>query len=221
MTTYADMVTNLMALFVLLYAFSELDAQRFQAVITAFQARAGIFTGSETLGEIGIDPAPALAPDRNELMRMLRDFVSQEGLMGAVQVIPSQEGITLSFIDKVLFDSGKAALREDSIRILGRLGNLLAQLPNAIRVEGHTDNVPIRNAQFPSNWELSVYRASTVVRFMEDRSGIGSKRLSAVGYGEYRPVLSNTTAANRRRNRRVDIIILVDNETSPEADSTS
>jgi chemotaxis protein MotB len=210
MTTYADMVTNLLALFVLLYAFSELDVQRFQSIITSFQAHAGVLSGSLVVGEPDARVVPTDRRGRDEIVLLLEQWVHRENLAGAVEIVPSQEGVTLSFIDRVLFDSGKADLRPDSRRILASLGELLSGLDNQVRIEGHTDNVPISNAQFPSNWELSVYRASTVVRFLEDAAVISSERLSAVGYGEYRPVMPNKTAAERRRNRRVDVIVLVD-----------
>lgn len=209
MTTYADMVTNLMALFVLLYAFSELDVQRFQSVITSFQAHAGVLSGGLTVQKEDDRLLTSPSWARDEIVRILEEFVRQQGLQGAVEIIPSEEGVVLSFVDRVLFDSGRAELRPEARHILASLGAVLTDFDNPIRIEGHTDNVPIHNAQFPSNWELSVYRASTVVRFMEDIGGISSERLSAVGYGEYRPVESNRTAAGRRRNRRVDVIVLV------------
>jgi|LFRM01.1.fsa_nt_gb chemotaxis protein MotB len=204
MTTYADLITNLLVLFVLLYAFSELDVQRFQSVITSFQAYAGVLSGGL------IQEGHRLLNDssRDEIVRILEEFVRQRQLQTVVAVVPSAEGITLRFLDRVLFDSGRAELRPEARELLSDLAGVLAQMDNHIRIEGHTDNVPIHNAQFPSNWELSVYRASTVVRFMEDVGGIDSHRLSAVGYGEYRPIGSNQTAAGRQRNRRVDIIIL-------------
>lgn len=211
MTTYADMVTNLMALFVLLYAFSELDVQRFQSIITAFQAHAGVLTGGQMVGDLSTQAVPR---ERDEVAQILNDFVQKQGLRDSVRVIPSEEGVTLSFLDHVMFDSGKADLREGSKPILRSLGVLLAQFSYRVRIEGHTDNVPIHNAQFPSNWELSVYRASRVVRFLEEASRIPSHRLSAVGYGEYRPIVVNDTAQNRQRNRRVDIIVLVDDAMS-------
>lgn len=205
------MVTNLMALFVLLYAFSELDVQRFQSILTSFQAHAGVFTGgAQVIGDAGSETPAAVTDERVEVARMLRQFVADQGLEGSVEVLPSEDGVTLRFSDQVMFDSGQAELKEGSKQILRSLGSLMTKFPYRIRVEGHTDNVPISNAQFPSNWELSVYRASRVIRFLEDASHVPSERLSAVGYGEYRPVASNTTPGNRRRNRRVDIIVLVD-----------
>lgn len=212
MTTYADMVTNLMALFVLLYAFSELDAQRFQSIISSFRAHAGVLTGGQMIGDLQTQAPLPKSEEREELRRLLEDFVRREGLEDAVEIVVSTEAVALSFRDQVFFDSGRADLREDSKHILRKLGELLAPRRNALRIEGHTDNVPISNAQFPSNWELSVYRASTVVRFLEDSCSIRSRRLSAAGYGEYRPVVPNTTPVNLARNRRVDIILFLQEE---------
>jgi chemotaxis protein MotB len=210
MTTYADMVTNLLALFVLLYAFSVLDVERFQTILTSFQAYAGVLDSGQLVGEKQIDtPTPMLNPRQEDVAQQLGGFVEKQGLAGDVEVIPSHEGVVLRVNDEVMFASGQAELRPSAKQILTNLVALLEQYPYPLRIEGHTDSVPINNAQFPSNWELSVYRASRVVRFLEEISTIPSARLSAVGYGEHRPIAPNDTAKNRQRNRRVDIIVLL------------
>ena len=110
--------------------------------------------------------------------------------------------------DRVLFDLGKADLRPDARRVLDALAGVLAELPNPVRVEGHTDDLPINNERFPSNWELSTARATTVVRYFIEHHGMDPRRFSAAGYGEYHPLVPNTSAANRQKNRRVDVVIM-------------
>jgi chemotaxis protein MotB len=217
MTTYADMVTNLLALFVLLYAFSVLDVERFQTILTSFQAYAGVLDSGELVGEQLLDmPTPMLNPKQRDVAQQLGGFVEKQGLSGEVEVIPTREGVVLRINDEVMFASGQAELRPSAKQILKSLVALLEQYHYPLRIEGHTDSVPINNAQFPSNWELSVYRASRVVRFLEEVSNIPSERLSAVGYGEHRPVAPNDTPKDRQRNRRVDIIVLLTEEAAVE-----
>lgn len=213
MTTYADMVTNLLALFVLLYAFSVLDVERFQTILTSFQAYAGVLDNGQLVGEQELEtPTPMLNPKQRDVAQQLGGFVEKQGLSADVEVIPTPEGVVLRINDEVMFASGQAELRPSAKQILKNLVSLLEQYPYPLRIEGHTDSVPINNAQFPSNWELSVYRASRVVRYLEEISSIPSERLSAVGYGEHRPVAPNDTPKNRQRNRRVDIIVLLTDE---------
>jgi chemotaxis protein MotB len=127
---------------------------------------------------------------------------------GAVRLRHDERGVVIQLTDKTLFDSGSAVIREDAKPILSRVATLLKSIPNQIRIEGHTDNRPIRTARYPSNWELSVARATNVLRYLEEVHGISPGRLSASGYGEWRPLRPNTTEGNRALNRRVDIIVL-------------
>ena len=108
----------------------------------------------------------------------------------------------------MLFDIGKDELRPEAREVLLKVGQLLSQLKNSIRVEGHTDNWPISTPRFPSNWELSTGRATSVVRFLIEEANMDPRQLQAAGYGEYHPIDDNDTAEGRQRNRRVDVIIL-------------
>lgn len=126
---------------------------------------------------------------------------------GAVQVGTNRDGVVISLSGNVLFDSGKAELRSEGQVLLDMLVQKLKGMPNDLRIEGHTDNVAIRSTLFPSNWELSSARATTVARYLAGQ-GIPPQRLIATGYGEYRPATENDTREGRARNRRVDIVIL-------------
>jgi len=222
MTTYADMVTNLLAFFVLLYSFSELDVLKFRQVIESFRAHTGVLesgrtlTGDHLLEEAGLMDSDDVFWNENRIADALQAFVLREGIEQSVLVVRTDEGVVLRFVDKVLFDLGKADLLPEARSILEKLVQLIAAWPNQVRVEGHADYLPINTEKYPSNWELSVYRASGVVRFLEE-AGIDSKRLSAVGYGEYRPIAPNETEEGRRLNRRVDIIIVAN---APQAEYT-
>jgi chemotaxis protein MotB len=119
-----------------------------------------------------------------------------------------REGLVVSLKEMGFFDSGSATIRPDSIDAISRLAEVLKQRPEDLRVEGHTDNVPIHNAHFASNWELSTTRATEMIRVLNTRFGLPSERLSAAGYAEFHPVSSNDTAAGRAQNRRLDIVIL-------------
>lgn len=126
---------------------------------------------------------------------------------GQVKVSQSVHGIAIEINASVLFASGQASLEPGSVKALRAVGRVLAQVPNDVQVEGFTDNTPISTLAFPSNWELSTARASSVVRLLAE-SGAPPERLVAVGYGEFRPVDTNSTAEGRARNRRVTIMIL-------------
>ena len=127
-----------------------------------------------------------------------------------IQVTHTHQGTRLSFEDQVLFDFGKATINPAGFIFLDTIANTLDKIPYAVRVEGHTDNVPIQTRRFPSNWELSVARAVSVVKYFAEVSNIDPQRLSAVGYGESRPVAANDTLPSRAKNRRVEILLLTE-----------
>jgi chemotaxis protein MotB len=131
-----------------------------------------------------------------------------------VAISQLQGKLTVSILDRILFDSGEAELRPDGAAVLRKVAGVLAQHPNLkTHVIGHTDNVPIRSSgrsRFASNWELSTARALAAVRFLTEQAGVDARRVGAVGYGEFRPVADNATAEGRARNRRIAITILPD-----------
>lgn len=222
MVTYSDMVTLLLTFFVLLFSFSELDVQRFRAIMSAFQASVGVLDGG--LRVVQDDDAVQGRTDwdlqdinwhRPELERQLfgvhaevQAYVASRNLEHAMQVDLTERGVIVRFADQVLFDLGKADLKPEAVEVLDALADVLDGIPNHIRIEGHTDNWPINNERFPSNWELSTARATTVLRYLIETHGMSPESLSAAGYGEYRPLEPNDTAENRARNRRVDIVLL-------------
>jgi len=143
----------------------------------------------------------------DELVGKLEDEIQR----GEVKISELKGKLTVNVVDKILFDSGQAALKPAGIKVLQQIGDILkSAVDKDIQVEGHTDNVPIRGTLtevYPSNWELSTARANTVLHFLQDNVGISGERLSAVGYGEYRPIDSNSTAEGRALNRRIQIVL--------------
>jgi chemotaxis protein MotB len=137
--------------------------------------------------------------------------LEQEIERGEVRISELKGKLTVNVVDKILFDSGKAALKPAGIKVLQQIGDILnSAVDKNIQVEGHTDNVPISGglaAKYPSNWELSTARATTVLHFLQDKVGVSGERLSAVGYGEYQPISSNATAEGRAENRRIQIVL--------------
>jgi chemotaxis protein MotB len=143
----------------------------------------------------------------DELVGKLEEEIQR----GEVKISELKGKLTVNVVDNILFDSGQAALKPAGIRVLQQIGDILkSAVDKDIQVEGHTDNVPIRGtlAQvYPSNWELSTARANTVLHFLQDKTDIPGERLSAVGYGEYRPIASNSTPEGRALNRRIQIVL--------------
>jgi chemotaxis protein MotB len=213
--TYADLITLLLAFFIILYVFSKQDSKKYEAMTMQLKA---IFSGGTGLvDEGGRTGAQVLegnieGPSNVEIRRQLEaqiNGVSQtDGLKNNISVITDERGIVINIMDQAFYDTGKADLKDKARETLSRIAPIIKTLPNEIRIEGHTDNVPISTAEFKSNWELSVRRATEVVRHLIEKGGISPKRISAAGYGEHRPVAANDTDANRAMNRRIEIIVV-------------
>jgi len=219
MTTYSDMVTLLLAFFVILFSFSTIDAQKFEAALLSLQEALGLLKGGRTVNpEQLTDLSGFVRNDKHvrmlelEQLRqtgiMLERALSESDLKDAVSLNMEERGLIIRFTDQVLFDTGEAQLRDSALAILDTVAGVLKNTPNHIRVEGHTDDRPINTPQFPSNWELSTSRATNVLRYLAEEHSMRPDRLSAAGYGEWRPVAANDGPEGWRQNRRVDIILL-------------
>jgi chemotaxis protein MotB len=159
-------------------------------------------TVSDTSDRAGSAP---LADNYNAQFGDLENSFNALSLQG-VDATPGTEGLTLRIADNLLFASGQAELMNEGMMLIGQLTEILQQFPGEISVEGHTDNIPINTARFPSNWELSSARAISVLLFLE-QEGIADTRMRAIGYADTRPLQSNETAAGRSGNRRVELIL--------------
>ncbi len=207
--TYADMITLLLAFFVIMYAISKVDAQKYQAVAASVR---GAFGGSAPYsappgGVGGEQLRPKLDPVF-DVVEQLRHSLAGELGGGTIQIERTADGILLRFQDTVFFERGKADLRADARRILDKVVGVILNLPLPIEAEGHTDTLPIKSAQFPSNWELSVARATAVVRYLVEAHGVSPLRLAARGLGEHKPLYPNHPTLGEPRNRRVELNII-------------
>lgn len=217
MVTYGDMMTLILCFFVLLFSFSSIDAAKFEKVMEAFKARLGILVGGRTFDETqvlnrGLDSQLFTKNyyDISEfkvLVSELEEFIEESDLESEVSLEEQQRGLVIRMKGKVLFDLGKADLKPAGIKTLKSIATFLEDIPNELNIEGHTDNLPINNDDFPNNWVLSTVRATNVIIFLEKNTKIKSARLSASGYGPYRPIVPNDSSENRTMNRRVEIVV--------------
>ncbi|MGB9679633.1 MAG: OmpA/MotB family protein [Thermoanaerobacteraceae bacterium] len=208
--TYADMITLLLIFFIVMYTISNINAQKFSQVASSLSKT---FTGTDYI--IGDYSGKSIVPGNMEKKSNLGDvqnqvnaFIKENNLQGMVSDYIDERGLVISLQDSLLFDLGSADVHQDEKQVLVKIGTMLKDLPNQIRIEGFTDNLPIHNNKFDSNWELSVIRATNVLKILIQDSGISPNRISAIGYGEFRPVAPNDTEDNRKLNRRVDIVIM-------------
>ena len=222
LVSYADFITLLFAFFVVMFASSEMNRKKVAQFSQAYgayleggsSAVAELRAEAEALGEsedLGNSSGDSLLDGRElkslkaEVENMLADLLEDE----TINLKLEARGLIISLREAALFPAGEAAFLEEAPELFAKLAAALTSVPSRqVRLEGHTDNVPIRSATYPSNWELSSARAIGVLRELVDRHGLDENRIAVSGYGEHRPVDSNETAAGRAANRRVDIVIL-------------
>ncbi len=232
--TYADLMNLLLILFIILYSMSQVNTEKFQQLSQSLSSafgngeRPSVVQGGSS-GNSLIDfpatmPSPVI-PSKIEDQQMealkeeINNLIDSEGLKGNVAVIMEDRGMVVRFNEKILFKSGSAVIEAKDQETVIKLGkDLLSKISgNLIRVEGHTDNVPMKSALYASNWELSAARAINVLKLLVEKGGINPKMISPVPYGEFTPLVPNTTDANRAKNRRVDIVILRASSSKGEA----
>ncbi len=249
--TYADMITLLMALFMVLFSISSVNISKYQTLQQSLKSAfsGSILTGGRAIIQSGSESTSAHTPATAEvpaivpltpnipkpvstsaqqiasamlaqsaaeqeqqsfvkLARELNSYARSHGFASQVRAVIDQRGLVVQVLtDKLLFSSGQATLEPAGLPLLNEVASLLnVDHTHPITVEGFTDNQPIHTAQFPSNWELSTDRATTVVRYLIAH-GVAEQRLSAAGYADLHPIASNATAAGRALNRRVDIVL--------------
>jgi chemotaxis protein MotB len=231
LVSYADFITLLFAFFVVMYAVSSVNEGKYKvlsnSLVSAFSNTATKSAGQPVTvvqGAPPIPPRPIFKPDKppeqkkaeekkieqrqkmknvaGDIMQALQPLVAQ----GKVRLLETSRGVTIEINDSILFPVGQAKLQPASVNAMFAIAQVLAASDFPITIEGHTDNVPIATSQFPSNWELSAMRATSVLRLFNE-GGVGAERLTAIGYGETRPVETNTTLEGKARNRRVSILI--------------
>lgn len=214
--TYADLITLLLAFFIMMYTFSKNDTQRYQELTgqlkTIFTGGSSVAAQGNTVGKVPFDisvKAPGSNGDvKDKLEEEIDKINKNESPQNNISIVNDERGIVIRVMDQTFFDQGKADLKDKARQTLDTIAPVIKSISNHIRVEGHTDNTPIATAEFRSNWELSVRRATEVVRYFIEKRGLEPSRVSAAGYAEYRPLAPNDTAENKSRNRRIEIIVL-------------
>jgi chemotaxis protein MotB len=242
LVSYADFITLLFATFTALYALSKSDADKAKAVADGMREAFGTGTPQMITMEAPIaegipskkhraGPQPSDAPGKKkpskragkEEFQKIKDelerYLMTKGALTKVQIDIQERGLKVSMKEAGVFESGKADVKEEATALLAEVAQKLAQYNNHVRVEGHTDNVPIRSRTYPSNWELSSARATTVARLLTEKYGVPAEKISAVGFGEHRPLVPNDSPAGRARNRRVDLVVLSGNADKGEPET--
>ena len=222
---YSDLMTLLLALFIALYSMSQTDASKMQSLSQAFTAAFNMggpsfFSGAGMNTSQSTTTSPTTTQEAanraylqeneslNEAKEKLEEYIKENNLQDQVSTELSEEGLMIRLKEKALFSSGSASLEGDAEKLVPVIANLLSSMPERVTISGHTDNVPIATAQYPSNWELSSARAVSVMRgLMQAQPTLNPARFSALGYGEYRPVASNDDEAGRAQNRRVEVFV--------------
>lgn len=222
--TYSDLITLLMIFFVIMYSMSNVDSQKYDSLAYSLNTSLApslsiVAGGSNTVGS-GInssngnndffsnsssdqEPSPA-----QEIENKLKTYLESHNLTSQVNLHIEPQGLILSLNETVFFESGKAEVQPNYKQNLLEICEILNTFDNNVAIEGYTDNVPINNNHFKSNWELAALRAINVVHLFTDEGHIDPHKLSATSYGEYRPITSNDTAEGRSKNRRIDIVLL-------------
>jgi chemotaxis protein MotB len=223
--TYSDMITLLLVLFIMMYTISTVDSKKFEALASQLKSA---LSGSETSAPQGgqdnngtgpvfsLDPSPAQATpgvspqptgNMDQIKSRIEAMIAQAEMQGFIGVRQEERGIVVSLSNALLFPSGSATINEQGRVLLGQIAAIINSVDNYIHVEGSADNVPIRSAAFPSNWELASQRAINVAKEIIAQN-VAPQRVAAVSFGEYRPVASNDQEENRKYNRRVDIVFV-------------
>lgn len=232
MLSYADFITLLMIFFIVMYSISSVNTGKYKQLADSFKTTAGqTIIGKDTTTPINqqtsiIDlnnteaaatvaaaetAAAAAALEHNTLnalKKKLDAYLAENGLKNTVTTSIDDRGLVVSIEDTEFFDIGKAVIRPAASKRIIAIGKILKQVVNYMKVEGHTDNIPISNNEFSSNWQLSTGRAANVTELLISAVGIPPEKIAAVGYGQYRPVASNSTEVGRSKNRSIDIIVI-------------
>lgn len=201
--SYADFVTMLLAVFIVMYAILRIDNQKLAEFQDKIERTFGTKEVLENVTKYQANGNPKLGSAALE--KLFKQHVSKSDL---IKLIKGDKGLIIRVNNTMLFDEGSAVIKPEAQKPLMEIVKVLTKIDNPVIIEGHTDSTPIKNAKYPSNWELSTARATNIITYMIKHGEISPKRLCAVGYGEYTPIADNTSVSGRMLNRRVDIIVL-------------
>ena len=212
MTTYGDMMTLLMTFFILIMSFSTMEVDKFKMAMGSLKSAMGILGVQKKLSP----DQSWFSPQQSNVAQMknksilqhldkLKELVKKKGMEDHVEISMSEGEVFIQIKDHLIFNLGKADLKQDFLKILSLIAKTLVKEATEIKVEGHTDDLPIRTDKYPSNWELSFDRALSVLKYFVREEGIPPNKLAAAGFGEYYPIAPNNSPENRAKNRRVII----------------
>lgn len=212
MVTFSDLVTLVLVFFILLFSMSQIDLIKFQALADSMRDKQLLdfypsIVPLEGQGESEQEENSEVAQSLDDLLEEVQSYLDDNGLNNIIVANRTERGVVLVLQEQALFRSGEAEILNESNAFLDKVGKMLGEMPNLVKVEGHTDNRPITTERYPSNWELSAARAGSVIRYLIENFHLDSTRFIAVGYGETRPIVPNNSEENWQKNRRVEIVI--------------
>lgn len=236
LVSYADFITLLFAVFVVLYAMGQSDKKKVEEVMQAIQQSFGMATAGATAPKVNVIPSqamtviPSLKPeikvnpmgrsrsgqtktraeekDFRQIKSSVEAYLVKQGAQSKVTLEITRRGLIVSLKEAGFFNSGQANIKPEAYELINTIAEVMTQYNNPLRLEGHTDNVPISTAQFPSNWELATARATQAVKYLMKNFDVDANKISATGYAEFRPIADNATSEGRAKNRRVDLVML-------------
>jgi chemotaxis protein MotB len=234
LVSYADFITLLFAVFVVLFAMSQSNKQKVEQVSKSIREAFGMTETSSApamhiIDSIDLAPIPAIEPQSRQsasapdtdssqpyaeaeefssIKKEISSMLAAKGEQDKIKVTVNSRGLVISLKEAGFFGSGSAEMRPSSLPLLEEIAKSILRYANDVRIEGHTDNVPVNSRTARSNWELSTARSTSIVHYLIDALHFPPARLSAIGYGEFRPIADNSTESGRAMNRRVDIVLL-------------
>lgn len=236
LVSYADFITLLFAVFVTLYAMSQSDKKKVEEVVSSIQQSFGMVQSGAPSPKMNILPssqvniAPSIRPevsivpgtkavrgqvktradekDFRQIKSSIEAYLVKQGAQNKVDLTITRRGLIVSLKEAGFFDSGQAQIKPGAHELINTIAEAVSQYNNPLRLEGHTDNIPISSAQFPSNWELSTARAVNGLKYLIKNFDVDPAKISAIGYAEFRPLADNATPEGRAKNRRVDLVML-------------
>lgn len=236
LVSYADFITLLFAVFVVLYAMGQSDKAKVEAVMQSIQSSFGMATAGATAPKINVIPSqavtviPSIKPevkvspmgrtrsgqaktradekDFRQIKSAIEAYLVKQGAQNKVTLEISRRGLVVSLKEAGFFNSGQATIKPEAYELINTIAEVMTQFNNPLRLEGHTDNIPINTPQFPSNWELSTARATNGLKYLLKNFDVEAGKISATGYAEFRPIADNATPEGRAKNRRVDLVMI-------------
>ena len=238
LVSYADFITLLFAVFVVLYAMSQTDKKKVEEIMASIQSSFGMSISGAPSPKMNVIPAKQMAiipslksepvttqgmkrpvdmpkaksraeeKDFRQIKSSLEAFLVKQGAQDKVSITITRRGLIVSLKEAGFFDPGQAQIKSSAYELINAIAEAMTQYNNPLRMEGHTDSSPISTAQFPSNWELSSARATNGLKYLLKYFDVDPNKISATGYAEFRPVADNATAEGRSKNRRVDLVML-------------